>query len=297
MSDSASGPVLVVDVQGVRGSSVGQALLRAGYRVRGWTHARNSEGALALEQQGAEIVGGATETQDSLRLAMTGVTATVLAGSPLELGMPTETRTGERIIQAALATGVPFLVMLSIAGAEQHTGIPQFDNKGVIEQSLRASGVPHTILAPTFLMENLLTVNLLAQLRQGRLSLPLDPDRHLQMLAAHDLGTFVSLVLSRQEEFHGQRVVLASDEVTGRQMAAALSHRVGLSIQYQVRPIEQVRAWNPDYAQMFEWLNRIGFNGNVEALRKRWPDVDWRSFERWAAEQKWTELLGTFEAA
>lgn len=297
MTEVGSGPVLVIDVNGVRGNSAAHALLRAGYRVRGWSHARNSETALALEQQGAEIVGGLPDTPEALRLAMTGITALVLAGSPMESGLPSESRLGERIIQVAVAMHVPYVVMLSIAGAEQHTGIPQFETKGAIEQSLHLSGLPYTILAPTFLMENLLTVNILAQLRQGRLSLPLDPDRRLQVLAAHDLGAFVLLALSRRETLVHQRIVLTSDEVTGRQMAASLTHRIGRTMEYQVRPIEQVRAWNPDYAQMFEWLNRIGFNGDVEALRNRWPEVGWRRFDTWAAEQKWADLLGVYEAA
>lgn len=297
MPDHTADPVLIIDINGVRGGSVAQALLRKGYRVRGWTHARDSEAALGLQRQGAEIVSGSAETLEGLGMAMTGASAVVLAGSPVESGMPAESRLGERIIEAARRSGIPFFLMLSIAGAEQGTGIPQFDNKGLIEGYLYSSGLPFAILAPTFLMENLLTVNILAQLRQGRLSLPLDQDRRLQMLAAHDLGAFVCLVLERSGEFAGQRVALASDEVTGRQMAATLSHRVGRPVEYQARPIEQVRAWNPDYAQMFEWLNRIGFNSNVEALRHHWPEIGWRRFDTWAAEQNWSKLLGVYEAA
>lgn len=297
MAEATANPVMVIDVNGVRGSCVGNALLRKGYAVRGWSHARESEMAVALQRRGAEIISGKETDTENLSAAMRGATAVVMAGSPLESGLPSESRLGERTIKAALISGVPFVVMLSIAGAEQGTGIPQFDSKGVVEQHLQMSGIPCCIVAPTFLMENLLTVNVLAQVRQGRLSLPLDAERRLQVLAAHDLGEFVTLVLERREEFRGQRVVVASDEVTGRQMAAAMSHRVGRTVEYQVRPIEQVRAWNPDYAQMFEWLNRIGFNANVEGLRNRWPEVGWRRFETWAAEQNWTELLGTYEAA
>lgn len=295
--DLAADPVLIIDVNGVRGSSVAQALLRKNYHVRGWTQARDSEAALGLQRQGAEIVSGPGGSLERLEMAMTGAAAVVLAGSPFESGMPAESRLGERIIETAQRNGIPFLVMLSIAGAEQGTGIPQFDSKGIIEEYLRAAGLPFAILAPTFLMENLLTINILAQLRQGRLSLPLGQDRRLQMLAARDLGAFACQVLERPGEFNGQRVALASDEVTGRQMAAALSHRVGRPVEYQARPIEQVRAWNPDYAQMFEWLDRIGFNSNVEGLRHRWPEIGWRRFDTWAAEQNWMKLLGAYEAA
>lgn len=49
----------------------------------------------------------------------------------------------------AIEQEVPHLVFREVAGADQHTGVPHFDSKAVIETELAASGVLYTITAPT----------------------------------------------------------------------------------------------------------------------------------------------------
>ena len=218
-------------------------------------------------------------------------------GTPFEAGVPTELRQGIRLIDAARAVPIEHFVYSSVASADRNTGIPHFESKFQIEQHLRSSGLPFTILGPVYFLENLLTINMLSQLRQGRLSLPLPADRRMQVVAVGDLGRFAALVFERPETFLGARIDLASDEVTGRQMAQVLARRIGRSVEFVTRPIEQVRGWNPDYAQMFEWLDRIGYGADLEMLRSHWPEVGWQRFEQWSAVQPWARLLGGLEAA
>jgi len=52
------------------------------------------------------------------------------------------------------------------------------------------------------------------------------------------------------------------------------------------RALQQV-ALAPPLRTLFAWLERVGFAIDVPALRERHPEVGWRSFERWAAEQSW----------
>src|SRR5260370_20264443 len=74
--------------------------------------------------------------------------------TPFESGATTETREGINIVRAASAVGVSHLVYSSVAGADRATGIPHFDSKFEVEKELRRSGVPVTIVAAVFFMEN-----------------------------------------------------------------------------------------------------------------------------------------------
>ena len=47
-----------------------------------------------------------------------------------------------------------------------------------------------------------------------------------------------------------------------------------------------------DGAKMYEFFERTGYTVDLPALRAQFPTVKWHSFEDWAREQPWTEILG-----
>jgi hypothetical protein len=104
---------------------------------------------------------------------------------------------------------VPHLVFSSVAGATQHSGVPHFDSKAVIETELTGSDGAHTILGPTYFFDNALGGQ--RRIRAGVLDLPLPADRPLQQLARPDLGAFAAEVLLNPAAYVGQRIELASD--------------------------------------------------------------------------------------
>jgi len=42
---------------------------------------------------------------------------------------------------------------------------------------------------------------------------------------------------------------------------------------------------------MYEWFERVGYAIDRTALRAAFPTVRWHSFEDWAREQPWREIL------
>jgi hypothetical protein len=46
-----------------------------------------------------------------------------------------------------------------------------------------------------------------------------------------------------------------------------------------------------DAAQMFEWIDRVGYTVDLSALRREFPDVAFQDFETWAKAQDWKALL------
>ena len=91
------------------------------------------------------------------------------------------------------------------------------------EQSPGLVPFPHTIIAPVYFMENLDLQGVAA----GRLVSPLPATRTLQQTAVADIAGFAALILERREPFLGKRLNLASDELTGREMAEILSRVTG----------------------------------------------------------------------
>ena len=108
-------------------------------------------------------------------------------------------REGINLVRAAAAVGVRHIVYSSVASADRRTGVPHFDSKFEVEQELRQLGVPFTIVAPVFFMENFLAEWMAPAIAKGSLSMALPATRRLQMIAVADIAQFTALVIERRE--------------------------------------------------------------------------------------------------
>src|SRR4029450_7972941 len=84
-----------------------------------------------------------------------GVDAVFASGTAHRAGPEGEGVHGHNLAVAIAAAHVPHLVFVSGDGAAPDSPVPLFRTKWEVEEAIRASGVPHTILAPSYLMENL----------------------------------------------------------------------------------------------------------------------------------------------
>jgi uncharacterized protein YbjT (DUF2867 family) len=282
--------VLVAGATGRQGGAVARLLLEKGHRVRALTRRPGSQAAAGLHVLGADVVEGDLDDGAAVRRAADGADAFFLMTTPFQEGPVAEARQGRRAAEAARDAGVGHLVYSSVGGADRGTGIPFFDSKHEVESYLHELGLPFTVVAPTFFMENLFVPASLAALRAGVLSLPLSPGRKLQMVPLADIAAFVRVVLERPAAFRGARVELASDELTGPEAAAVLARVTGRAMEYRETPLEAVRVQSEGYFRMWEWLGRVGHDTDVGALRREHPDVGWHSFAEWARAQDWSAL-------
>lgn len=282
--------VLVAGATGRQGGAVARLLLDKGHQVRALTRRPGSVEAAALHAAGAEIHAGDLDDTAAVEQAAEGVDAFFLMATPYEEGLEAEVRQGQRAATAALRAGVNHLVYSSVAGANRSTGIPHFDSKREIERYVELLGIPYTIVAPVFFMENLLAPPLLRGLETGTLAMPLPADRPLQMVAVSDIAAFVRLVVERPSQFQRQRIELASDELTGPEAARILAEVTRSTIGYAAAPISSVRAQSEDLARMWTWFDRVGYDVDVGALRRSYPEVGWHDLRTWSREQDWTVL-------
>src|SRR6266700_3287033 len=284
--------VLVTGATGKQGGHLVRELLARGHSIRALTRKPESTGAAALAARGVTIVSGDFDDQASLERAARGVDTVFAMSTPFESGATTETREGINIVRAAATGGVSHLVYSSVAGADRATGIPHFDSKFEVEKAIRQSGVPFTIVAPVFFMENFLADWLAAGITKGSIAMALPATRRLQQIAVADIAQFTALVIERRESFLGKRIDIASDELTLATAAAAISAASGRHIEYTALPIDAVRQSNDDLASMFEWFDRVGYDADVVGLRWLYPEVDWHRFTNWAREQDWSASAG-----
>ncbi|MEK6706470.1 MAG: NmrA/HSCARG family protein [Bdellovibrionota bacterium] len=283
--------VMVSGATGNQGGAVSRQLLQHGHRVRVLTRRPDSAEALEFKRLGAEIFQGDFEDRDSLERAMRGVNTVFAVGTPAERGVEWEVRHGQNMADAAKAEGVLHYVYSSVVCANRDTGIPHFDSKAKVENHIRNIGIPFTIISPVYFMENLFSPSVWSDLLQGRLSMPLPGGTVLQQICLEDIANFVLLVIENRDQFVSRRFDIAGDELNGFRAAEILSEIAGRNFAYNEIPLDVVRDGNPAMATMFDWLNHVGTDVNIELLRRQFPEVGWHSFESWARGRDWSILV------
>lgn len=279
--------VLVTGTTGNQGGAVADALMAKGHQVRALTRNVNSPAAQRLAKQGAEVLQGNFDDADSVKKALQGVDSFYLMGSPFEGGVMVETQQGIRLAEAAKAANIGHLVYGSVANADQSTGIPHFDSKFKVEQYIKTLGIPYSISAPVYFMDNLIAPWSIDALKAGKITAPLLGDRKLQQVSVKNIGEFVASLIERRESVFGQRFDIAGDELTGEQSAAILSEEIGFQVAYESYPVSVMREQSEDMALMYEWFDHVGYSVNIAALRKEFSDIDWQDYRQWVVSRDW----------
>ena len=186
-------------------------------------------------------------------------------------------------MKVARERGVQHFVYTSVGSAEKKTGIPHFDNKYRVEETLRAAGFPSfAILRPVFFMENLLSP---MTLQGDKLVSALEPSTKLQMIASDDIGRFAAAAFADPQKWSGAAVELAGDALTMPDAARTVGKILGRTVTYQRIPIDAVRQNSEDLALMLEWFDKVGYAADIPALETKWG-VRPTTLEEWARTQR-----------
>ena len=115
--------------------------------------------------------------------------------------------------------------------------------------------------------------------RDGVLAVALSPFDALQMIASDDIGAFAALAFARPQEFIGKALEIAGDSLTMPQVADVFTQVSGQPVRFVEQPLEQVRSFNAEMADMMAWFNDHGYAADIPALRKLHPGL--LTFETW----------------
>jgi uncharacterized protein YbjT (DUF2867 family) len=258
--------ILITGVTGHQGGAVAQALQNSGFRLRGLTRKPESDRAAALARSGVDLVKGDLDDEATLRPALAGVWGVFGVQNALEAGVKGEEAQGKRLATLAREAGVEHYVYTSVGSAHKRTGVPHFDSKWRIEETVRGLGFPsHVILRPVFFMENLLAP---FTLQGSTLALALGPGTKLQMIAVDDIGWFGARAFTDAAALNRREIDLAGDARTMTEVAANLTQALGRPIAFAQTPLEQVRQYSKDMALMMEWFERVGYSADIAGLER-----------------------------
>jgi len=280
--------ILVTGATGQQGGAVARELLAAGHNVRAMTRNPDSAAAKALADLGAEVVQGDLNDSGSLERVVQGAWGVFAVQNTWEAGVDGEEAQGKRLAEIARDNGVQHFVYTSVGSAHRNTGIPHFDNKFRVEETIRGLGLPsYTILRPVFFMENLISPWFKPAIDEGTLAVGIKSDTPLQMIAVDDIGKYGRLAFEKHEELNGQAIDIAGDELTMQDAAAVIADAKGEAVSHFQVPIEQVREFSDDFALMLEWFDAVGYNADIAGNAAKYG-ITPTGFKDWASEANWS---------
>lgn len=257
--------VLVTGATGNIGSALVPVLISKGVPVRALV--RTEAAAPALRAQGAEVVLGDLDDAASLSAAVSGIDQIFL----LTWNGPTAVDHARNLVRAALAAGRPHIVRLSAHGSEKSRIIR--DHRKV-EDLVKASGLPYTILRPTYFMQNVMmaapSVN-----SQGVVYMPFGNGKVVTIDVRDVVEAALAVLTSPGHE--GRTFVLTGPRaVSYDEIASALSSALNKEVRYVDVPSEAGKKAMLDMG-MPEWI-ADGYIELIEEFANDWgtkvyPDV------------------------
>jgi len=274
--------ILISGATGQQGGATARALAGKGFKIRALTRNPDSDAAKALAATGAELVKGDLDDEASIKAALAGAWGAYAVQNTWTAGVEGEEAQGHRFAKLARAAGVQHFVYASVASADRKTGIPHFDNKYRVEETVRSLGfTSYAIIRPVFFMENLPSPWFL---NGDKLVSALDPKTVLQMIAVSDIGQYGALAFT-DERFKNLELDIAGDAATMPQTAEILSGALGRKIEYLQIPISEVRKNSEDFALMLEWFDAVGYDADIAGNAAKYG-VKPTSLADWAATLK-----------
>lgn len=275
--------ILISGATGQQGGATARALAGKGFKIRALTRNPDSPAAKALAATGAELVKGELDDEASLTAALAGAWGAYGVQNTWTAGVEGEEAQGHRFAKVARAAGVQHYVYASVASADRKTGIPHFDNKSRVEDTIRGLGFPsYAIIRPVFFMENLPSPWFL---NGDKLVSTLEPTTKLQMIAVSDIGEYGALAFLDEARFRNLELDIAGDEVTLPEAAEILGGAMGQTLSYLQIPVSEVRKNSEDMALMLEWFEAVGYDVDIAGNAAKYG-VTHTTLVDWAARLK-----------
>lgn len=229
--------ILIVGATGLLGRATALALLKDGQRVRVLVRepARQPQHVSELQRAGAELVSGDLTDPGSLERACKGAMRVfACAHSFLGRGRYRSAQVDHvghsALIAATLSTGVPRFVYTSALDARENHPIDFFRTKFEIEEVLRGSHIPYTILRPAAFIEQHVHEFIGKPLLDKGFTVILGPGRKRRnFVSARDVAPFAVAALRDDTLVNRTLDIGGPDNISNRDVAAmyALRSRQG----------------------------------------------------------------------
>jgi len=304
--------IAVLGATGAQGGGLVRAILsdpNGEFMARALTRDPNSEKAKALAELGAEVVTADIDDVDSLTEAFDGAHGAFCVTFYWEHFSPEkELAQARNMAQAADRAGVEHVIWSTLEDTRNwvpldddrmptlmdNYKVPHFDAKGEADDIFREIGVPTTFLLTCFYWDNFIHFGSGPQRgSDGKLALtfPMD-DAKLPGIAAEDIGKCAYALFKRGAEFAGKTVAISGDQLTGHEMAQAMSEALDEDIAYNAVTPEVYRSFDlpgaDDLGNMFQFKRDFNeyFCGVRDPAFARSLNPSLQTFEQWLSQNK-----------
>lgn len=221
--------ILVTGATGTIGADLVHVLLDRGAQVR--VLARDPAKSRGLFGDRVEIAQGDFNDHVSVRKAVDGVDRVFLNSPSLEgfVGLQ------KPLIDAAANAGVKHLVRLSVMGADAHSPISYARGHFALDEHLKSTSLPWTILAPSGFLQNVLASA--ATIKQGAIYGSAG-DGAVGFIDARDIADVAVAVLTNEGHVARTYVLTGAQTITYADIAAAFAAELGHDVRYVDVPPE-----------------------------------------------------------
>lgn len=279
-----SNKVLVLNATGKVGRNTCRALKEAGFDVYGTTRSSNSGLAnlgvhpiICNYTDRAELDRALKESGATLVFAITDYFGAAKSKPAVEI------QHGKNAIDAAKSAKVEHFIFVSVADAEYFNDHVRHikKTKVVIEDYLRKSGVPYSILRPAAFFENFDDPKNWNPLKKG--SIKFLSAGNCKYCATYDIGRAAAIMFKNPQQWLGQSLDVIGWEGDLSQVAAALEKVGGVPVKFKLAmPIFLRRLLLKDLHNMFLYFEAGGPRGTPDEFKKIVPDAlsaeDWFRF-------------------
>ena len=227
--------ILVYLANGVQGGAVARQAVSRGHAVRALV--RDPGKSDRLTKLGVEVMAGDLQSGAGLEQAHHGIDYVVLQmplGVPAQMGPLIDNAIG-----AVKMSGIKGVVVKMGSGKPAiPADVPAFVLNRIIEEKMRDSRIPFSIVRPTMYLDNFLRPDIRAGICKDSVIIYSLPARQKIAWTSTDDAAKAALTLLENEIFGGEFIVSGADAVDGDSLALAFSEALKRDIRFQSLPLE-----------------------------------------------------------
>ena len=299
--------IAVFGATGAQGGGLAHAILNdpnTEFSVRAVTRDINSDKAKELEKAGAELVQADIDNADSVRQSLEGAYGAYFVTFYWAHFSPEKEKEEVAIFaRAAKDAELEHVIWSTLEDTRNYIPltddrmptlmgeykVPHFDGKGESDKRFTELGVPTTFFRASFYWDNFIFFG--SGPKRGEdgklaLTLPIGQSK-MAGIAAEDIGKCAYGIFKKGKEMIGKTIGVAGEQLTGDEMAAAMSKAIGEEVKYNAIPASVFRSFGfpgaDDLGNMFQFYDEFAdeLNKIRDVKRSRELNPDLQSFDQW----------------
>jgi len=301
--------IVVFGATGAQGGGLVRAILadaKSEFSVKAITRDVNSDKAKELAALGAEVVAADIDDAASIDRALQGAYGAYFVTFYWAHYSPEkEKQEAATFAKAAKKAGLKHVIWSTLEDVKEYVPlhddrmptlmekykVPHFEGKGESDKFFTEAGVPTTFLRASFYWDNFIFFG--SGPKKGEdgklyLTLPIG-DAPMAGIAADDIGKCAYGIFKKGTSTIGKTIGIAGGQLTGEEMAKALSKSLGTEVIYNRIPAATYRSFGfpgaEDLGNMFQFYDEFASELNsirdVKMSKELNPSL--QSFDEWLA--------------